>query len=411
MTWFDITLYILGVGSIAFAFFPFSPMTLKLYMPRRETMILIHRHRHLWWGIGLFLFAFLIGRVVVGAAVPGWGWAVVGGLVFLAFFYWSDYVPLTMHPPTVRKTLTRQEAEAMLKPDDEVLGLVVDGQARAYSRRELTRPHVVADEIGGQSLAVTYCIFCNTAVAFRRELGGIQLDLRPLTTFNNNIIYYDATNHNYIQQLDGKVVSGPDTGVALETLPVTITTWQAWKGLHPNTDFIHLPATALRDKLLSWRLDWLISLPGLTRRKGPWHPVKGPLDGRLPAMSRVVGVELGGQCCVYPLDLLRVQPVINDVVGNEPLAVFYNQKQDIVSVFSRRVDKQVLTFQPAPKAVDDDIVAVDAQTGGQWDITGLEHLDDGTTGRELQPLPHFGKLFWFSWSLFKAQTGIKQTAL
>ena len=51
--------------------------------------------------------------------------------------------------------VTAQEA-SFLDDDDEVLGFVVDGVARAYSVRALCYHHVVNDQIGKVPIAVTY---------------------------------------------------------------------------------------------------------------------------------------------------------------------------------------------------------------------------------------------------------------
>ena len=40
-----------------------------------------------------------------------------------------------------------------------------------------------------------------------------------VTAYNNNIIYYDRERRNYIQQLDGAVIAGPDSGRKLTPFP------------------------------------------------------------------------------------------------------------------------------------------------------------------------------------------------
>lgn len=53
------------------------------------------------------------------------------------------------------RTVPAEEA-TFLKPDDEVLGLVVAGRARAYAVTMLAYHHVVNDVIEGIPVAVTY---------------------------------------------------------------------------------------------------------------------------------------------------------------------------------------------------------------------------------------------------------------
>ena len=47
-------------------------------------------------------------------------------------------------------------ADRFLRPDDEILGFVLDGEARAYSVQMLCYHHVVNDVIGKTPIAVTY---------------------------------------------------------------------------------------------------------------------------------------------------------------------------------------------------------------------------------------------------------------
>ncbi|MGH7966165.1 MAG: DUF3179 domain-containing (seleno)protein, partial [Candidatus Binatia bacterium] len=225
--------YLIGVVLLGLTFFPFSPMTLKLWMPSRKTMLFAHRNRYLLRGLGVsgLVVCFLLG--VSGLVTSGWTWVAVLTAAFFAFFWWGAYVPVVMGYPQAQKLLSAQEAEAVLKPEDDVLGVVVDGEARAYSRTAITRPHLYYDTLGSTPLTVTYCILCNSGIVFKSELDGRPLHLQPITAFNNNIIYYDSQSGNYVQQMEGKVIAGPQAGAQLAAVPAMLTTWQAWKALYP----------------------------------------------------------------------------------------------------------------------------------------------------------------------------------
>lgn len=398
----SILLYGLGLAIILATFVPFSPMTLKLYMPSREAMIWIHRHRHYLWGIGLLSLATLLVLALAGLTSIGWAWAVAITLVALTVLFWSNYVPLIMRLPPRKNILSVDEASHLIMPDADILGVVVNGEARAYSRKEVTRPHLVFDDIGGEAMAVTYCILCNSAIGFRAELDGKPMRFSALTAYNNNIIYYDRKRRNYIQQLDGAVVAGPDTGRKLDAVPITITKWESWRQLHPDTLYVQLPPTGLRDNMMTWMLDWMIALPGLSQRKSPWHPVTNRIDDRLPAMSQIVGVEFRDVRRAYSLDYVRKHQVINDEIGGEPIVIFYDAERDTGAVFSRRANGQVLSFQPTTEAV-----AVETSSQTRWDVRGVELSPQGdNVDRHLDPLPHFGKTFWFSWYMFKDGTEV-----
>ncbi len=428
--YWNIILYAVGMIPILLIYLPFSPMTIDLLMLPRDTQIAIYRYRHWLWAIGTLCFAILVARGVLGLAdAAAWGpaapvisfgqgilgtagttWLWIAGISIgmLAFMFWSGYVPYVMTPPKRQRTLDIEEADKLLKPDDVVLGLVLGGEARAYPRDAIARPHFFTDTVAGTPLTISYCILCNSGVVFKSELGGRPMKLQSVTAYNNNIIYHDPETGNFIQQLDGSVFHGPDTGKSLEALPVVISTWEEWKHFHPDTKVYYAPAITLRDKLVAGMLQMMIPIRKLSRRRKPWHRIRGKLDGRLPPMSFVFGVEVHGETSAYPLSVLDETPVINDMVGGEPIVVLYDKEHDIGEVFSRRVNGDVLTFREVESKAGD-VIARDEETESRWDVTGVAQ-DGKLAGKTLNPMPHYNKIFWFSWALFKPGTKVKMAA-
>jgi hypothetical protein len=313
-----------------------------------------------------------------------------------------------MTPPRQQRLLDIDEADKLVGSDDMVLGLVNGEEARAYPRDAISRPHYFTDTVGGTPLTISYCILCNSGMAFKSELHGRPLRLQSVTAYNNNIIFLDPERGDFIQQLDGKVISGPDTGQVLEPHPVVLASWAEWKRLHPNTKLYFAPAITLRDKMVAQMLQMMIPVAKLARRSKPWHRVRGKLDGRLPAMSFVLGVEINGDSAAYPLSALRKEPVYNDTLGGEPIVVLYDKQRDIGQVFSRQVDSATLTFSAAPDGKAG-ALARDAETGTAWDLTGRGR-DGELAGLSLQAIAHYNKLFWFSWALFKPGTTARMEA-
>jgi hypothetical protein len=399
----DAILYAIGLVTAMLIFMPFSPMTIDLLMLPRGVQIWIHRNRYKLWTIVGICFGLLLLRALGGMAGGDWLWVTIVTLAMLAFMFWSGYVPFVMTAPRNPKQLEIGEADKLFKPDEVVLGLVEGGEVRAYPRDAIARPHYFTDTVGGTKFFVSYCILCNSGMAFKAELEGRPLDLECVTAYNNNIIYLDSERGNYLQQLDGTVFEGPDQGKALEQHPVVQASWAEWKTLHPDTKLYYAPAATFRDKMVAAMLRMMIPISRLSKRKTPWHRIRGKLDKRLPAMSYVLGVEIGGETCGYPVSALRESPVVNDTVGGEPVVVLYDSGRDIGAVFSRRVDGRELSFKASAGA--DGVIARDSETGTGWDVTG------GARGGELAnaslaPVAHYNKLFWFSWALFKPGTRV-----
>lgn len=396
--------YIVGVGALLLSFFPMSPMTLKLWMPPRAVMIFAYRFRRLLWAVGGASLALVSVAALLGALPLAWLFVALATGAFAFAFWWGAYVPVVMRYPDRVRTLSSADADQLLRPEEEVLGLEIGGEARAYPRAAITRPHLHYDTVGGTPVTVTYCILCNSGIAFRSELDGRPLRLRPITAFNNNIIFYDRERGNFIQQLEGAVIAGPDFGKRLSAIPVVLTSWSSWKRLHPETTVLVVEETKLRDRIMSWMLRWMIPLPRLMQRRKPWHPLSVARDDRLRAMDPVVAFELGGTRRAYSLATLRARRVINDVAEDLPVVAFYDPALDAGCVFSRRLGGQTLSFA-AVADPSGSAVASDDETGTTWDVMGRAR-SGRLAGQALRPIPHFGKIFWFSWAAFRPDTEV-----
>ena len=54
-----------------------------------------------------------------------------------------------------------------LDPNERIIGLVINGEARAYPITILSSHEIVNDTVGGEPVAVTWCPLCYTALVFR----------------------------------------------------------------------------------------------------------------------------------------------------------------------------------------------------------------------------------------------------
>ncbi|NQU62292.1 MAG: DUF3179 domain-containing protein [Rhodospirillales bacterium] len=418
----NIILYVVGTASLLHSYMAFSPMTRDMVaFLSRDAQINIFKHRHKYWAVGIFCLGLLMLRAINGLAgsettamigTAHWVWLVIGGFTIagLSVLYWALYVPVVMAPPVKHFLVGIDEADGILKPDSVVLGIEMHGEVRAYPRDLIARPHWFNDEFGGRPLMISYCILCNSGQAFVPVLkDGRRLDLRNMTAFDNNTIYHCTKTGNFIQQLAGRVIRGPNEGEVLEAFPVVMARWDEWKRLHPDTKMYYAPPETLRDRTVQKMLMKMIPLSRLAARDKPWHIVRKDIDTRLPAMSFVFGVKINDETCAYPSAALKDNPVINDTVGTEPIVVLYDKAHDIGQVFLSRAGDQVLTFAEVPNNDGASLVAKDKETGTTWNVSG--HAIEGPlAGSVLTPAPHWNQLFWFSWAAFNPGTRINEGA-
>ncbi len=363
--------------------------------------------------MGTLCLALLAARGVFGLAgveaigTAHYGWLILTAITVagLALTFWGTYVPVVMAPPEEHHTVGREEADKLLSGDSMVLGLDMGDKVRAYPRDLIARPHWFNDEIDGKPIMASYCILCNSGQAFVPVLkSGKRLNLRNMTAFDNNTVYADEETGNYIQQLEGKVIAGPDAGEELEAYPVVMARWDDWKRLHPETTVYYAPPKTLRDRAVQKMLETMIPIERLAKRSKPWHLLTKPLDRRLPAMSFVFGVRIDDEACAIPVKAAERKPVLNEVVGGEPIVLLFDKERGIGQIFSRRLDGQVLTFNPS-SSKEPGVVACDEQTETFWDVTGRARKGP-LSGKRLASPPHYNQLFWFSWAVFFPETRI-----
>ncbi len=124
-------------------------------------------------------------------------------------------------------TTDLKEAKSVALPDSEpILGIVVNGQPRAYVAAALSAPdrHIAYDTIAGQSLALTYCDMSGCVRAFSgpaEQTEGVQLG--------------GWISNEMHLVIDGKQFRHSDPAIPLTDHPVTNLFWGQWKALHPDT--------------------------------------------------------------------------------------------------------------------------------------------------------------------------------
>lgn len=167
---------------------------------------------------------------------------------------------------------TATDETGSLAGSHTVIGIKVDGAARAYPLSVLNTHEVVNDEFGGP-LLVTYCPICRSGMVAERVVadesttfavsgqlwrperiqvaaaeasnrtfgaerdGGESVGVRA----SGNLVMYDLATGSYWSQILAQAICGPRTGDRLTIRPSTVTTWADWQAEHPNTEVLLPP--------------------------------------------------------------------------------------------------------------------------------------------------------------------------
>lgn len=101
----------------------------------------------------------------------------------------------------------------------------------------------------------------------------------------------------------------------------------------------------------------------------------------------VIGFGVGDDVRAYPLRILTWHEIVNDVVGDVPVAVTFCPLCNAAIVFDRRVDGQVLEFGTTGKLRHSDLVMYDRQSESWWQQFTGEAIVGSMLGARLTVLP------------------------
>jgi len=126
-----------------------------------------------------------------------------------------------------------------LTDTEPVIGLIINGKARAYPLRILTWHEIANDELGGVPVTVTYCPPCNSSIAFDRRLDGRILDFRTTGKLRrSDMVMNDRQTESWWQQFIGEGISGEMTGKKLKIIPTRLESFADFKKRAPHGDVL-----------------------------------------------------------------------------------------------------------------------------------------------------------------------------
>lgn len=219
---------------------------------------------------------------------------------------------------TLPEHVTVEEAD-FLSDDDRVLGVALNGIARAYPIMILNYHEIVNDTFGTQRVAVTFCPLCGTGIAFESTVAGRMLSFGVSgLLYNSDVLMYDRETDSLWSQILATAVSGPMVGRELSRIPVTHTTWRNWRDAHPETQVLSIDTGHSR-------VYYRDPYRGYADTSRIWFPVTSR-DSRLDEKTVVVGLEIDGVFKAYPIERLPAgQTELRDVVADEAITVSYDR--------------------------------------------------------------------------------------
>ncbi len=329
-----------------------------------------------------------------------------------------DAIPAMNNPLTVGIGEVDYLAE-----DDLVLGVYLNGQAKAYPENLGWWHEIINDQIGGQFISVTFCPLTGTGLNFNAttaEGGQIELGVSGLL-INSNLVMYDRRDEQTLYpQMIFTGINGQFKQEKLELLPVVETTWALWKKMYPNTQVIQRGTgleryNDLQQVTYSIRKVYL-QYPYFSRSTGDYRTnndyiINFPttissLDTRFPTKDMVLGLCIDDQTKAYPFASMPRQAVINDQLGERAVLVIYDRANRTAIPFDRRVGDQVLEFFQVQAEGDLPVEFMDTQTQSRWNLRG-EAVAGPLAGQRLRQIPAYNSM-WFGWTAYWPETLVWQ---
>ena len=217
------------------------------------------------------------------------------------------------------------DADRWLDDTDPGIFIDIDGDVRFYPYRVLVWHELVNDEIGGESVVVSYCPLCATAVVFDRTIEGeaVEFGVSGLLWQSNLLMYNRAAseeNESLWSQVLGEAVVGVHTGTRLKIVPSDTLRYGDAKELDGGLMVLSQDTGALRDY---GRDPYGSYYTSETVGFGASFS-----DTRLHPKALVYGIEIDDITKAYPFEDLAVGST-RDVVGGTEVVVSKSEAGEI----------------------------------------------------------------------------------
>ena len=271
-----------------------------------------------------------------------------------------------------------------------VIGVAINGEAKAFPIQIIGYHHQVSDTIGNTPAIITYCTVCRTGRVFSPVVNSKPETFRLVGMDHFNAMFEDATTRSWWQQATGIAIAGPLKGQSLTEIPSQQLTLAAWMRLHPNSTVLE-PDTLYNKKYKG--------LAGYNK-----GTIKGSLEKRDSASwqgkSWVVGVVHDGATKAYDWNELVKKELITDSLPGLPILIVLENDTASFHVWNRHVNGQSLQFQKNKWQN----TLTDTNTGSTWNMNGI-CTEGNLKGSRLITVQSYQE-FWHSWKYFHPSTSL-----
>ena len=350
-------------------------------------------HQYIWYLriLGIVLLAYPLWKnFKIGSKLTK---IILGGLTFL----WLGVVYLFNFQLTADHMFYQPKNKTMASGSDNkiannklILGVVHNGQAKAYPIQLIGYHHQVIDTVGGTPMMITYCTVCRTGRVYLPFVNGKYEQFRLVGMDHFNAIFEDQTTGSWWQQATGESITGKLKGLNLPSVSSEQMSLSAWLQIHPNS-LVMQPDPEFKEQYAGLKnYDSGKGKSNLTTRDSlSWKP-----------KSWVIGILMGKTAKAYDWNQLVKDQIIYDTLEKSNIVVVLENDKKSFHAF-----KSESPFGPL-KLVLKNNQLIDSQSDAVWNMDG-KCIAGKYEGSSLPKIEAYQE-FWHSWKTFQPNTLVMQ---
>ncbi|MDC1322044.1 DUF3179 domain-containing protein [Pseudomonadales bacterium] len=346
----------------------------------------------------------VVSLVAVGAATwigyrfaVGWGSSTTILLTVNLFFIGFPYLWVHFGLRNQQASATYysiDEARNFVRPEDSVIVLVNNGQARAHPDYHIKRPHLAGtpEGLGGDDIIMTYCCLTHLGLGYKPEIDGKHQELTVVAQHGNNLIMRDSEQGEPIQQMYGsREKDGRNAANAMTQWPTFRMTFRGFQKAYPQgTVFLNKIKPFGKNPLL-FLWDHIVEVVFLWGTIS--HHTNESLlfatmdveDDRLRMKDLVWGFNVDQDSVAYTEEYVRQQGgLINTNVGNRNIVIAWDQVHESLGIFYNDTGAPVASINFWGEVDGKQLLRVETVKAGAYWFVWVNYFPETDVNRETQ---------------------------
>ncbi len=302
-------------------------------------------------------------------------------------------------PALVNPTMVSPEEANYLRDHDRVFGVSINGDVRAYPLRIMNWHEMANDVVGGKPVALAYCTLCGAGILYDATFHDTIYTFRTSgLLYISNKLMYDLNTNTLWNQFNGQPVLGvlADSGIKLDIIPITLTTWGEWLSSHPETKVLDIETEYVRNYASEG--DPGAAYTAYFASPNTMFPV-AERDDRLETKALIYGLEINNEYRAYPIDELKKEPVVSDALGGVNVVLVTEPTTGAVRAYEmgNNIFVSLQESDGATLVLDDE--------GKTWTVEESALVNVAVSEEVLPRIPGH-TAFWFGWYAFHPETTV-----